>query len=354
MARFISKNREEIGLSPDAYFFKGEKKIDQSLIRIIDYDPINLKEWKSESIAELQNLDVTGSVSWINVDGLHDEKVMEEIAESFDLDSLILSDVMETNSRPKIQEHDNCIFISLKMLEYDEEKDFISSENLVIIIKNHTLLSFQERRTEVFNPVRERIRKSKKRIRNSGTDYLAFCLLDTVLDHYSFTISCIGEKIENLENEILNRLNDSIIEDINRYKREINFLRRNVTPCREMIMNLVKIDSDYFNEDSLVHLKELQDNVNQAYDSLESYREILSDYLNIYHSTISNRLNDIMKFLTVFSVIFIPITFITGVYGTNFDIFPELHYKYSYLIMWIVMIVIVLIMVVYFRRKKWL
>lgn len=354
MARFISKQKEEIGLSPDALFFRGEKKIDKALLRLIDYDADHLFETEVSRISDVEKYDDTPTVSWFNVDGLHDEEIMRQMSKTFDLDSLILSDVMDTQSRPKIHEYDNCLYLSLKMIQYDEKEEHITSENLVLIVKENLLISFQERKGDVFEPVRERIRKSKKRIRQSGTDYLAICLLDTVLDNYSFIISLIGEKIETLEDVLLDHPEESILEEINTYKREINYLRRVVKPCREMILILAKTESEYLDERLLVHMKDLQDDVNQANDSLDSYREILSDYLNIYHSTLSNRLNDTMKVLTVFSVIFIPLTFIAGIYGTNFDFLPELHFKYAYFIMWGVMIFLSMMMILYFKRKKWL
>ena len=216
------------------------------------------------------------------------------------------------------------------------------------------LVSFQERKGDVFEPVRERIRKQKKRIRNGGTDYLAFALLDVVIDNYLYVISVLGEKIETLEENLLVNPNHVVINEINDYKQELNFLRKNIKPAKELIFFLAKMESEFISESTYVHFKELQDNISQASDSSDSYREILSDQLNIYHTTISSKLNDIMKFLTVFSVIFIPLTFIAGIYGTNFDFLPELHYKFSYFVMWGVMILTAGSMLVYFRKKKWL
>jgi magnesium transporter len=224
---------------------------------------------------------------------------------------------------------------------------------LSLILTKSVLISFQERKGDVFEPVRERIRKQKKRIRNAGTDYLAFALLDIVIDNYIYIISFLGEKIETLEENLLMDPKKSVIEEINMYKRELNFLRKSIKPAREMILSLSKMESELIDESTDVHFKELQDNINQANDSSDSYREILSDQLNIYHTTISSKLNDIMKFLTIFSVIFIPLTFIAGIYGTNFDVVPELHYEYSYFIMWGVIVTVAIGMLIYFRRRKW-
>jgi magnesium transporter len=278
---------------------------------------------------------------------------MEEIAKGFKLDQIILAEAMNTEARPTIQEYDNCIFLSIKMLRLDPETELINVDNLSLILTNSVLISFQEGKSDVFEPVRERIRKQKKRIRNSGTDYLTFALLDIVIDNYIYIISRLGEKIETLEENILHNPSQEVIDEINNYKRELNFLRKNIKPAREMILSLSKIESEYIDESTDIHLKALLDHINLASDSSDIYREILSDQLNIYHTTISSRLNDIIKFLTIFSVIFIPLTFIAGIYGTNFDVLPELHYEYSYFIMLGGMIIMAIGMLLYFKRKKW-
>jgi magnesium transporter len=279
---------------------------------------------------------------------------MEEIAAGFNIEKLLIVEVMDTDGRPRIIEHGNGIFLSLKMLQQDEKTNAISAENMSLIITENVLFTFQERKSDVFDPVRERIRNQRKRIRTSGTDYLTFALLDIVVDNYIFIISVLGEKIEELEEALLKNPSQSVIDKINSFKRELNFLRKNINPAKEMILGLSKLDSELIHESTGIHYKELVDNINQAIESTESYREILSDQLNIYHTTISSKLNDIMKFLTVFSVVFIPLTFIAGIYGTNFDNVPELHYEYSYFIMWGLMIVIAAAMLVYFKRNKWL
>ncbi|NQU34193.1 MAG: magnesium/cobalt transporter CorA [Bacteroidetes bacterium] len=354
MARFLKKQKQEIGRSPDELRFYGERKIENVFLRIIDFDPNNLTEDAVSTVNDILKYQDKDSVTWFNIDGLHNIIIMEEIAKGFKLDNLILADVLKTHERPKVHEYDNCIFLSIKMLKLDENTEKVSVENLSLIITKSVLITFQERKGDVFAPVRERIRKQKKRIRNSGTDYLTFALLDIVIDNYIYIISVLGEKIETLEENLLQEPKQSVIEEINRYKRELNFLRKNIKPAKEMILSLAKIESELIHEATDVHIKELLNNINHASESSDSYREILSDQLNIYHTTISSRLNDIMKFLTVFSVIFIPLTFIAGIYGTNFDFVPELHYKYSYFIMWIVIIIVALGMLIYFKRKKWL
>ncbi len=354
MARFIKKQKKEIGLSPDALYFRGEKKIENVLLRLIDFDANNLDEKVIETVEEALKYQESNTVTWFNIDGLHNEKIMNDIANGFGFDTLILAGVMDTQARPKVQEYPDCIFLSIKLLQQHEAGESILVENLSLIITEKVLISFQENKGDVFEPVRERIRSQKKRIRNSGTDYLAFTLLDIVVDNYIYIISEFGSKIEDLEEKLLLDPNQSIINEINSLKQKLNYLRKNINPAKEMILALSKMDSEFIDESTDVHYKELVDNISHATDATENYREILSDQLNIYHTTMSTRLNDIMKFLTVFSVIFIPLTFIAGIYGTNFDFIPELHYKYSYFIMWGVIITVALVMVIYFRKKRWL
>ncbi|SDB37976.1 magnesium transporter [Flavobacteriaceae bacterium MAR_2010_188] len=354
MGRFLEKNRSDIGRPPDEIYFRGQKKIETVLIRLIDYDKVKFEERTLESVSDINTYREQNSVTWLNIDGLHNIALMEELASVFNFDPLIIADVMNTSARPKVHEYENAIAVSIKMLQQNEQTGKITVENLSLIMTKTALISFQEKKGDVFEPIRERIKNKKKRIRNSGTDFLAFALLDIVIDNYIFIISILGDKIEGLEENFLRNPQKSVIDDINRLKQELNFLRKNINPAKEMILALSKMDSEFIKKSIHVHYKELVDNINQAVDTSNSYREILTDQLNIYHTTISSKLNDVMKLLTVFSVIFIPLTFIVGVYGTNFDVLPELHYQYSYYIMWALMIVVAIGMLIYFKRKKWL
>ncbi len=353
MARLVKTSMAEVGVAPDAYLFRGEKKSEHVLMRLIDYDSENLSELNIDSLAQSAKYEQTKSTTWLNIDGLHDEKLMQEIASTFHLESLILAEVMNTNSRPKFQDYDNCLYLSLKMLDYNEDKKKISSENLVLLIKENILITFQEKEGKFFEPIRERIRKNRKRIRTSGPDYLAFALADIVIDNYNYIIGKLGENIESLDEIVMLNQQPTILKKINSYKKEIIFLHKNLNPCREMILDMLKSDSELLQDNLTIHLEELKGNINHAVESTDSYREILMDQINIYHITVSNKLNDIMKFLTVFSVIFIPLTFIVGVYGTNFDYLPELHYKYGYFMMLAFMLLLSLGMIGYFKKKKW-
>ncbi|MBP8023512.1 MAG: magnesium/cobalt transporter CorA [Paludibacter sp.] len=353
MSRYTRKKKEDIGLSPYALIFRGQKKAEHITITAMDFDQEEVREFGIERTEKISALLGKANLSWLNIDGLHDEKRIEEIGALVGVPFHILSDILNPSLRPKVQEFDNGVFITLKMLQFKEEGRTISVENLSLILTQGCLLSFQEQKGDVFNPVRERIRKHKNKIRTSGVDYLAFALLDVVVDNYIYIIGLLGEKIENLEDKMTDEPRKELLDEINDYKKELNLLRKNIKPAREMILSLVKLESEILQEENRFHFRELQDNITEAGELSDSYREILYDQLNIYHTVMSTRLNDIMRTLTIFSVMFIPLTFIVGVYGTNFDYVPELHWQNGYFIMWVVMVVVAIVMFLLFRRKKW-
>ena len=353
MSRFIKKKKEEIGLSPYAIVFRGQKKTDKTEISVMDFDLNDVVEFKVKSKDQLISFKNSKRLSWLNVDSLHDLSKMQEIAEVFEIPDNILSDILNPSLRPKVQEFDKGIFATIKMLQYNETENVLSAENLSLIFVENVLISFQEQPGIVFDPIRERIRKHKNKIRISGSDYLAFTLLDVVVDNYIYIIGLIGDRVENLEVLMTNNPNKSLLEDINLYKGEMNFMRKNIKPAKEMILTLAKMESEMIHPQNKVHYKELQDNIDETTDLSDSYRDILYDQITMYHTMMSSKLNDIMRTLTVYSVIFIPLTFIVGIYGTNFDNLPELHWKYGYFIMWAVMIIVVIAMLWLFKRKKW-
>jgi magnesium transporter len=321
---------------------------------VIDFDQNDVSEFRYDTVKEILKFKETETTTWINIDGIHDRQVMQEIADGFAIDRVILDDVMNTGLRPVLIEHDNAVFISLKMLNPQQSEEGIAYEQLSLILTPRVLLSFQERKGDFFEPVRNRIRQKKKRIVEAGPDYLAFALMDVVIDNYIMVLSDFGENIETLdEDEPETRMERDVLDTIFRYKKEVSFLAKNMKPARELILAFAKSDSDLLAPDTFFHLSELKNNISHVTEMLENYREVLTDQLNIYHTAASSRLNDKMKFLTIFSVIFIPLTFLAGIYGTNFDYLPELHFKYSYFIMWGVMVVLAVLMLVFFKRKKW-
>ncbi len=356
MARITSKRKEEIGLSPNALVFRGVKKVNEVKMQLIDYNQENIIEEKVETVEDLQWIKDSQNFSWLNVDGLHDAKIMENIGRIFEIPLNIMSDVMDPTIRSKVEDFGTGVFIMLKTFKYNKKNARLSVDNFSMILLEKTLISFQEEPGDIFEPVRERLRKFSKKIRISGCDYLAFTLLDVIIDNYIYIMGNLGDKIESLEDCLYGedeRLDKELLKQINRYKRELSFFRRHTRPMREMISNLVKLDSDCIHDENSFHFRELQNNIKEATDISDTYRETLYDLMNAYHTTVSTKLNDIIKVLTIISVIFIPITFIVGVYGTNFEYFPELKWKYGYFIMWGIMIIIAVGMLWFFKKKKW-
>lgn len=352
MARFFKNRDVSMGLAPGSLVFIGDKKTDEVQVRLIDYDSDKLNDNIMGGIEEAARCLSPDTVSWININGLHDTGCIEKIGSVFSLHPLLLEDVLNTGQRPKLEEFDNAIFIVVKMLRLEE--GVVLSEQLSMVLGPSYLLTFQERPGDVFEPVRNRIRNSQGRIRASGVDYLAYALLDTVADHYIRIVEQLGGQVEDLELEVLTDARPSILLKINSFRRELSFLRKSMRPAREAALKLSKLDSDFIRPATGPFLKDLNDIFIQASDAIDTYREMLSDELDIYNSTVSNRMNDIMKVLTIFAAIFIPLTFIAGVYGTNFEYLPELHYKYSYYIFLGGMVAVAIAMLLFFKRRRWL
>ncbi len=354
MARFLNVKKEHIGLSPDSFHFKGERKVENVLLRVIDLSKPTSEELDLESPEDLKPYLEANTPIWVNVDGLHDEQIMIQIGKVCGLDSVIISDVLDTESRPRMQEYDDAVLLSFNMLKNNGATKIITVENVALVMKRRMIITFQEQTGDVFNPLRERIKKNKNHSNYSDIGYLTFSILDIVFDNYNYILSEMGEEIEANEYKLLDHQTTKVLKIINAFKKEIIFLRKSILPCQEMISDLIKTDYEHINNKNMVHFRELKTNIRQTIDSLDNYREILSDQLNIYHNSMSSKLNDTIKFLTVFSTIFIPLTLITGIYGTNFDNVPELHLKYGYYVMWGIMLTVSGVMLMVFRKKKWI
>jgi len=354
MRRFIRTERKKAGLSPGTLVHVGEKKADHVRIRVIDYDQENLEERELQSIDECVPYRDKPTVSWINIDGLHDVDVIEKLGQTFNLHPLVLEDIMNADQRPKMEDYENYIFIICKMLSYDDKEDRLNIEQFSLLLLPGVIISFQEKPGDVFNPVRERMRKGKGRIRKMGMDYLMYALLDAVVDNYFIVLENIGERIEDLEEELIASPGPETLQAIHHLKRELIFLRKSVWPLREAISGLEREELDLIQEKTTVYLRDVYDHTIQVIDTIETYRDMVSGVLDVYLSSVSNKMNEVMKVLTIIATIFMPMTFIAGIYGMNFKHMPELDTNWGYPAVWLVIIVIGVIMLVYFRRKKWL
>ena len=354
MPRFIKKTSKKAGLSPGSLVHIGDKKIDSIKISLINYDAEHLEEKQLPAIETSFPYRDTEPVTWINVDGLHELKVVEKIGAHFGIHPLVLEDIVNTGQRTKVEEFDDYIYIVLKMLVFDETADHIIAEQISLVLGSHFIFSFQEKEGDVFDFVRERIRKARGRIRKSGCDYLAYALIDAVVDHYFVVLEKLGEKIEFLENQLLENPTPQLLEDIHHLKREMIFFRKQVWPLREVTSSLIKDPSELIRESTHIFLRDVYDHTIQVIDTIESFRDVLSGLSDLYLSTVSNRMNEVMKVLTIMATIFIPLTFIAGIYGMNFEFMPELKWRWSYPALWIILVVIFTAMLGWFKRKKWL
>jgi len=355
MPRFVMKRaKQKAGLTPGTLVYVLDKKIEKVRIRIIDYDETQLEEKEVEKVEECFPFKDKPTVSWINIDGLHDVEVVEKIGKQFGLHPLILEDIVHTGQRPKLEDFGDHIFIVLKMLYYNKEKGELETEQFSLIFGENFVISFQERAGEFFEPLRERIRKGKGRVRKAGADYLAYALLDSIVDNYFVILEQLGETIEETEQELATEPGIATLQTIRAFKKEMIFLRKSIWPLREVVNSLERGESSLINESTGIYLRDVYDHTIQIIDTVESYRDMLSGMLDVYLSIISNKMNEVMKVLTIFAAIFIPLTFVAGVYGMNFSFMPELGWQWGYFAALLVMATIGATLIVYFRRKRWL
>ena len=354
MPRFIKRRLKKAGASPGTLVHIGDQKADKTRITLIDYDEAHLQERVLDGIEEALPYKDSPTVTWINIDGLHETDTIEKIGQHFNIHPLVLEDILNTGQRPKTEEYEDLIFVVLKMLHYNENPEKISAEQFSLVLGPNFLITFQEIQGDVFKTVRERIRKSKTRIRKAGCDYLAYALIDAIVDDYFAILEALGDKIEGIETQLLDDPTHDTLEIIHEMKREMIYLRKQIWPIREIINSLAKSESSLIQEQMYVYFRDVYDHTIQIIDTIESYRDILAGMLEIYLSTLSNRMNQVMKVLTIIATIFIPITFIAGVYGMNFKFMPELEWRWGYFMVWGIVIVVVGIMLGFFKRKQWL
>jgi magnesium transporter len=280
--------------------------------------------------------------------------MIEKLGSFFHVHPLILEDVLSVNQRPKMEDAGDILYIVLRMLQFDDEKREIISEQVSLILGKNFLFTFQEKAGDVFEPVRDRLRQYKGRIRTMGADYLAYALLDAIVDNYFLVLEKLGDQIENLEELLVNNPTEETLITIHKLKREMIFLRKSVWPLRETISGLERSESPLIQKSTGIYLRDVYDHTIQVIDTVESFRDMVSGMLDIYLSSVSNRMNEVMKVLTIIATIFIPLTFLAGIYGMNFEFMPELGWKLSYPLVWLFMIGVAILMIFYFRRKRWL
>lgn len=354
MAKLTNRRSKKSGLPPGSLVHVGERKMETVRITVMDYDEQNFEEKEVRSIEECFPFKSTPTVTWINIDGIHNVEVIEKLGKEFEMHPLILEDILDTGQRPKCEDLERYMFIVLKMLGYDDKKNGVTAEQVSFVLGSNFVISFQERVGDVFEQIRERIRGAKGRIRKMGADYLAYVLIDAVVDNYFVILEKLGERIESIEEELVAEPDEKTLHQIHSVKREMISLRKSVWPLREVVNGLQRTESALVADTTSVYLRDVYDHTIQVIDTIESFRDTVSGMLDIYLSSISNRMNAVMKVLTIIATIFIPLTFIAGVYGMNFKYMPELGWRWSYPLVWLIIIIVGGCMLVYFRKKKWL
>ena len=353
MSRLINSSAKKIGASPGSAVFVGKKRSDKIRISVIDYDEAGCREKEFDRPEDCFSCKVSPSVSWINIDGLHETDIIETFGKEYGLHPLVVEDILNTHQRPKIEIFDDYIFVSIKMLSMDKQNR-VASEQVSLIMGEKFVLSFQEKEGDVFDSLRKRIREGKGRIRKQGTDYLLYAILDVIVDNYFLILENFGDRVEAFDEELMREPKSSTLKEIYNMKREILYLRKSVWPLREAVSNLERSESELIEQKTVPFLRDLYDHTIQIIDAVETNRDLLSGMLDLYLSSVSNKMNEVMKVLTIIATIFIPLTFIAGIYGMNFEYMPELGWKYAYFSVWILMVIVGAAMLVFFRRKKWL
>jgi magnesium transporter len=350
----IRARRIRPGAIPGAIEFVGEQRLAKVQIDVIHYDGHGCSEERDVSVRSCADVVREDSITWMNVSGVHDVALVERLGEFFGIHPMTLEDIANTTQRPKVEEFPGYVFMALKMIAFDEDSQTIDIEHVSVILGDHFVISFLEDDGDVFDGVRDRIRAASGRIRWMKADYLAYSLMDAVVDHYFLAVERMGDIIEEVDDRLLEDPQPGDIKEIHGLKRGILSLRKAVWPIREEVAMIVKSESPLLTAESRVFWRDLYDHSIQIIDLVETHRDILGGMHDTYLSTLSHRMNEVMKVLTIISTIFIPLTFIAGVYGMNFKEMPELEWRGGYYSVWVVMILISLSLFLYFRRKQWL
>jgi magnesium transporter len=355
VGRFVHRQLKRPGLPPGTVVHTGFKKEERSRVGFIDFDVENVNEL--EDVADLSVLwDLCDSptVSWVNVEGLHDTKLIERIGERFGLHPLVLEDIAQVGQRPKLEEYDDYLYVVLYQLEWSPEQEIVSEEQVSLVVGPDYLFSFQERRGDHFDPIRERLRSHQGKLRERGPDYLAYALIDATVDHYFTVLDRIGHVTEQIELELLDDPGPEAMRKLQHVKRELLVVRRAIWPLRDVLAALMRTESTLIREGTWVYLRDVHDHAVRVLEAVETLRDVVGGMIDLYLSQVAHRTNEAIRVLTVMASIFIPLTFIVGVYGMNFDFMPELHVRWGYPAVWGAMVVVSTGLLVWFRRRGWL
>lgn len=355
MSDSLSNISEKSGMSPGSLVHVGDVIDLEPTISIVDFSTDHIEERYISSIDEILPLRNTSSITWVNIEGLKDIRLIESIGQSFNIHSLVLEDILNTHQRAKLEEHEDYLYIVLKGLSLLDKEFSVNYEQISILVFKKFIFTFREKCDDLFQPLKKRLNSSKDgRIRTLGTDYLAYAIMDTIVDQNFILLESLDEMVDTVEDELLTNPSTSTLATIQHLKREMIYVRRTISPLRELLSAILRSESPLIHKKIHIYFRDVYDHVLRITEAIESYRDILTGLLDIYISSVSNKMNEVMKVLTVFASIFIPLTFIAGIYGMNFEYMPELKWKWAYPTLWVAFITITVASLIYFKRKKWL
>lgn len=341
------------GQAPGTLVHVGERHSPEVTLAMMDYTASELREMESLTLDEALSFRASKAVTWLNVTGLSDTSMVGTLCSHFGVHTLVQEDVLHTAQRPKVDIYEDHVFMVVKMIRYDEESRELDIEQVSLVLGDGFVMTFQEKEGDVFDPVRQRIRSGKGAVRTRGADYLAYALMDSVVDNYFIALEEMGEDIEEIETAVLDHPDNEVVASIHRLKRELILLRRAVWPLREGFGTLMRDSTPLVKPGTVPFLRDLHDHAFRVMDTVEAFRELVSGLLDVYLSSVGNRMNQVMKVLTIIATIFIPLTFIAGIYGMNFRHMPELAFPWAYPAVLALCLLIALGMIIGFRRKGW-
>ncbi|MFC1729344.1 magnesium/cobalt transporter CorA [candidate division KSB1 bacterium] len=350
--KLFKKQSKKIGLAPGTPVFIGEKKVDKIRITVLDYDQNNLNKRELNTIEEAFTFKDTPTVSWLNIDGLHDTEHIEKICNHFGIHMLVKEDILNTGQRPKYEVFNDYIYIVLKMIYYDD-KNVLNREQVSIILGKQYVITFQEQTGDIFDPLRERINTGKIRQRRNTADYLVYAIMDILIDNYFLVLEQMNSRLDELDSDVSDNPDKNIIAEVKAIKRELLLLKKLIWPVREIVEDIINEEHDLICETTIPFLRDLRDHTMQVIETVELFREISNSIVNNYDSYLNSKMNEVMKTLTLVASIFIPLTFIAGIYGMNFKYIPELESQWGYFVVLSIFAIIIASMIYYYKRKNW-
>ena len=355
MTKSLQKASQKSGMRPGSLVHVGSMPVTSSRMTLLDYNPEKIEQAEFTSVQEILRYKDTETITWVLIEGLANVEVIQSIGANFGIHDLVLEDILNTHQRPKFEEYDDHLFIVLKCLLPGKDRYSVDYEQISLLVLRNFVFVFKEKTDTLFAPLQQRIINSRGRFRSLGSDYLTYTILDTIIDQNFIALDALDETVTELEDSLLElEPTREALYRIQRLKKQIIDMRRHLSPVRELMAAMLRSESQLIDQKTHIYLRDVSDHVIRVIESIELYRDTLTVLLDIYLSSVNNKMNQIMKVLTVFASIFIPLTFITGIYGMNFENMPELHWKWAYPVLWGVFVTVTLVLLVYFKKKKWL